>query len=365
MGKFWVVIFFFLLLTVCTMGCMQKQVAVTTQVQTGGIVITNQGGKDIDQVNRFDITINSLPSSVFLDKKAGSSVTIPADPGIHHVVISAQFNDKSTQKLLDANVTVKETADYWYKNGKREEDAKKYAEAIVNYDKALAVDSRHKDSLWSKGYCLSQMGQWNKALTNDDIATNLYPNDAILWNNKGTVLFNLERYDDALSVYVKALKLDPKYEVARSNIKITSDKMLTLPAGKNEKVKVFNLGSSTLRVTSTETSPPGTSPSGNEQYRFSYEVRLTELGGNTFTLTNRSSYVKDDSGDIWTTWGLPVTKDPFDHSIPAYGSYTDKSWYQSLKTNCHFCGGKIYLTYYGHDARNKQFEIPIEINLGG
>jgi tetratricopeptide (TPR) repeat protein len=348
-------------------GCVQKEVAVTASGQPGTIVIVNQGGKDAGQINQFNITVDgqiNLTQSGLLDKKTGSTMMIPAEPGIHRVIVRASFNDQSTQKILDANVTVSETADYWFKKAKTEENAMNYSMAVLNYDKALALDSRHQDSLWGKGYCLAQQGQWEKALANNIMGTSFYPENAVFWNNKGVALHNLGRYEDAMYAYTTALKLDPQYKTARANMKITTDKIEQLPAGRNEVVKIFSAGASTLRVSYTTISPPLPSPNSNSTYRFSYSVRFQELGGNTFVLTNKSQYVHDYQGYTWTTWGLPVTKNDFDHSIPAYGSYTYESWYQSPITTCEFCGGKAFISYFGHDVKNIPFEIKVEINFG-
>ncbi|MCA9138588.1 MAG: AAA family ATPase [Planctomycetales bacterium] len=64
-------------------------------------------------------------------------------------------------------------------------------------------------------------GTVNKSFTNSidclDKSIELEPKDAAAWNNKGSSLHNLGRYEDALSCYGKAIQLDPKIVYSRFN----------------------------------------------------------------------------------------------------------------------------------------------------
>ena len=48
-------------------------------------------------------------------------------------------------------------------------------------------------------------------------ATLIKPQDPTGWNNKGVVLKQMGRYQDALICFNKALTIDSSYEVARQN----------------------------------------------------------------------------------------------------------------------------------------------------
>jgi len=85
-----------------------KNVAVTTSVNnTQHVVMTFQGGADAALVKNLTMTINSTPNSgcVIVDPEVGQSngSTDKITPGSAHVVIVANFNDGSSQVVLDKN----------------------------------------------------------------------------------------------------------------------------------------------------------------------------------------------------------------------------------------------------------------------
>ena len=53
-------------------------------------------------------------------------------------------------------------------------------------------------------------GDFEKALSFLEQAILLKPDDPDLWNNKGTALRSLGRYDEATECYNKSLQLDPR-----------------------------------------------------------------------------------------------------------------------------------------------------------
>jgi flagellin-like protein len=85
-----------------------KNVAVTTSINNDQhVVMTFQGGADAASVKNLTMTINSEPNagcvieSPKVGASKGSNNTITA--GSAHVVIVANFNDGSSQVVLDKN----------------------------------------------------------------------------------------------------------------------------------------------------------------------------------------------------------------------------------------------------------------------
>jgi len=90
-------------------------------------------------------------------------------------------------------------------------DQGKYAEAIVYYDQALALEPRNAVALCGKGVALNALGNYSEALTVLDQAIAISPSYAKAWYEKGNALNGLGRYDEAIVAYDKALEIYPAY----------------------------------------------------------------------------------------------------------------------------------------------------------
>ena len=69
----------------------------------------------------------------------------------------------------------------------------------------------------NRGNILKELGRFDDALISLDKAIKLQPNYAEAYSNKGNVLQELHHYEDALSWYDKAISLQPNYAEAYSN----------------------------------------------------------------------------------------------------------------------------------------------------
>ena len=69
----------------------------------------------------------------------------------------------------------------------------------------------------NKGSSLYSLGRYDDAIRCHDKALELDPRDTAAWNNKGGSLANLNRYDEAIRCYDRALELDPRDAKAWNN----------------------------------------------------------------------------------------------------------------------------------------------------
>ncbi|NMG06614.1 tetratricopeptide repeat protein [Brasilonema sp. UFV-L1] len=100
-------------------------------------------------------------------------------------------------------------AAYWqeYENCCKKKD---YANALRYAEKLVEIRSHAQD--WSaQGRCLNNLERYEEALASFDKAISLDPNYDWAWANRGDVLDNLQRYEEALLSYDKAILLDPNY----------------------------------------------------------------------------------------------------------------------------------------------------------
>lgn len=85
----------------------------------------------------------------------------------------------------------------------------KYHEAITYYDKSIKADPGYSLAWNNKGGALSALNKYEEAIAYYDKAIDIDPEYAEAWDNKGLALANLRRYDDALKCIDEALRLNP------------------------------------------------------------------------------------------------------------------------------------------------------------
>jgi tetratricopeptide (TPR) repeat protein len=137
-----------------------------------------------------------------------------------------------------ATFTDSDLAMVWYNKGIALNSQGQYDEAITAYDEAirLGLDPNYAEARnnkgeilkvigdpnlaldwYNKGIALNSQGQYDEAITAYDEAIRLDPNYAVAWNNKGTALSNQGNYDEAIQAFDEAIMLDLNYAVAWNN----------------------------------------------------------------------------------------------------------------------------------------------------
>jgi tetratricopeptide (TPR) repeat protein len=90
-------------------------------------------------------------------------------------------------------------------------EKKDYFSALNIANKLLAIRGQAKDWL-EKGSCLDNLERYDEALESFDRAIELDPNDGEAWVMKGSVFYKLERYKEALASFDQASKLDADHQ---------------------------------------------------------------------------------------------------------------------------------------------------------
>jgi len=93
--------------------------------------------------------------------------------------------------------------------------------ALVNYDRALALQPDFIQALNNRGAVLKQMKRYDEALKSYDRALTLQPNHVEILNNRAGVLHEKKRHNGALADYDRALALRPSHPEALNNRGIT------------------------------------------------------------------------------------------------------------------------------------------------
>ena len=82
-----------------------------------------------------------------------------------------------------------------------------FARALEVTEELVEIRGNARDWL-RQGYCLDELGRYDKALASCVKALELDPNDAIAWSNRGMILHYLRRYNEALTCFNRAIELD-------------------------------------------------------------------------------------------------------------------------------------------------------------
>jgi tetratricopeptide (TPR) repeat protein len=88
-------------------------------------------------------------------------------------------------------------------------------EAIIQYQKALEIEPDFAGAHNNLGYCFLQIGRVNEAIAHFQRALEIEPDFAEAHNNLGSSLLQIGRVDEAIVHYRKALVLQPKSADAR------------------------------------------------------------------------------------------------------------------------------------------------------
>jgi len=90
--------------------------------------------------------------------------------------------------------------------------------SIELYNKAIEINEDHQ-YYNNRGRANYRIGNLFLALKDFDRAIEMYPLSFSAYNNKGGVLMDISRFDEAEEYFVKAIEINPDYKQAHENIK--------------------------------------------------------------------------------------------------------------------------------------------------
>lgn len=84
-------------------------------------------------------------------------------------------------------------------------------EAIIEYDKAIALKPDAAEAYSNKGLDLHSLSRYEEAVVEYNKAISMRPNDAPMYYNKGDRLRELGRYEEATLEHNIVISLNPSY----------------------------------------------------------------------------------------------------------------------------------------------------------
>jgi tetratricopeptide (TPR) repeat protein len=91
------------------------------------------------------------------------------------------------------------------------------AEALANYDRAIALRPDHAEALCNRAVALTELARHEEALASYDRVVAMQPDHAAAFTARGNVLHQLKRLGEALASYDRAIAVQPDYVEAHAN----------------------------------------------------------------------------------------------------------------------------------------------------
>jgi tetratricopeptide (TPR) repeat protein len=103
-------------------------------------------------------------------------------------------------------------------------EAKKYDEAIAEFDECIRLDPSFAAAFNNRGFAKWKKGDLDGAVADYNEAIHLNPNYALAFNNRGGAKDDKGDFDGAIADYNKAIEINPKYAVAFTNRGLSKQK---------------------------------------------------------------------------------------------------------------------------------------------
>ncbi len=144
-------------------------------------------------------------------------------------------------KFNKANDSTK--AEFYYKRGGIRQDYSDNIASVKDYDKALEM--HYPDPvkvLYNKGMVVMDLDRYEDAIRLFTDAIALDPEKSYAYNNRGICKYHLNDYDGALSDYNIALKINPEDGLVYNNIGVIYAKTSRIEEGCKYLRKAYELG---------------------------------------------------------------------------------------------------------------------------
>ncbi len=119
-----------------------------------------------------------------------------------------------TFSLLITLFTTAQTAVQYYNEGIKLQDQKKYTEAVVSFKKAIILNEKYKEALYSAGWCNIELKKYYEALSYLQKARTLWPNEPKVYLEIGYANEKLSKKTEAKENYDKCISLKSDFALA-------------------------------------------------------------------------------------------------------------------------------------------------------
>ena len=174
---------------------------------------------------RLNTTTSKVPngSPVFNDNGQVIAVIVPYNIGSYSYAVPSSaleiLLDKSTpiEPLTEWQKRKHIRAAAFYGLGKQKLDAKDYADAIVNFDRAIELNPKYLRAHYERGRAQAYLGDYESGIASCTQVLEMDPDEADAYYVRGSLKARLGNYGDVIVDLDKAIKLDAQHANAYSN----------------------------------------------------------------------------------------------------------------------------------------------------
>ena len=109
------------------------------------------------------------------------------------------------------------TAEDYFELGSTAYKAKKYADAINYFSKAIELDPQDIDAYYNRGLSYTKAGNLTQAITDFNVVIRFNPRDSVAYHNRGYAYYELGNLVQAINDYNSALSFNPYLSEAYYN----------------------------------------------------------------------------------------------------------------------------------------------------
>ena len=128
---------------------------------------------------------------------------------MHILKVQLGLSDEEIQVIQAARADAPRDAAYFFRFGEYKLVACDYAEAIANFNRAIAMDPDNADAYHSRGIAKDGQGDYAGAIADFDHAIALAPDDTDIYHNRGVAKAEQGDYAGAIADYDRVIALDP------------------------------------------------------------------------------------------------------------------------------------------------------------
>ena len=136
----------------------------------------------------------------------------------HGVALQGLKRVEEALVSYDKAIAIKpDYADAYFNRGIALRELRRVEEALASYDRAIAIKSDYAEAYYERGIALQKLERVEEALASYDRAIAIKPNYAEAYTNRGLALQGLKRTAEALASYDRAIAIRRDYAEAYSN----------------------------------------------------------------------------------------------------------------------------------------------------
>lgn len=177
----------------------------------GDSKLIRAGISDARNAIRYDTTGNSL---YYIPYLYGMTILARVENRKEHAEVAVQI--AGTALKLPGNTPEKQS-NILYQRALSRIYLRQFDPAIADFQQAIKLVPKHLGSYLGLANAYVAAGRSQQARTAYNTAVRVFPDDALVHNDRGMFLKSLGRNADAITDFTRALEIDPKYHYAYTN----------------------------------------------------------------------------------------------------------------------------------------------------